>query len=303
MLSEIDTAPLPTIFARHKLGSGVQSLWDSEQIAINWGDTPSANPDDYQDRGATEIGKLNEVASEGAIVGAAYRSVHKSKMLVGVIPPGSEVDILFIHEDNIVRSESIEPNSSIEYPEGLPKECTVHKAVQMKDCITVTRQEQPLLFDDGVRPPFWSICDWDGGEDQLRAIIRGELPPYDVGSLTTDQLEIVCEEYLRIVDDSYHRTATIGGTTSDVDIIGASGDDLVWAQVTQGATEKVQRKIKKLGDYTDEEARVIIFAPANSRPETMDENITFIPVEGVFETINLNETGTLLLSRLLGRMD
>lgn len=303
MLSDIETESLPTVFARHKLGNGVQQLWDSKQIAINWGDTPSANPDDYTGRGSTEIGTLNEVASEGAIVGAAYRSVHKNEMLVGVVPSESKINILFIHEDDIVRSESVDPGGSVEYPEELPEDCTVHKSVQMRDSVTVTRQEQPLLFDDGVRPPFWSICEWDGVEDQLRAIVRGELPPYKVGSLTTDQLEIVCEEYLRIVDDSYHRTSAIGGTTSDVDIIGASGDDLVWAQVTQGATEKVQRKIEKLGDYTDEEARVIMFAPASSRPATMDENITFIAVEGVFETVNLNKTGTLLLSRLLGRMD
>lgn len=298
----IDPESLQTAFARHKLGDSVQPLWEDQRIAVHWENSSSADPDDYEGRAATEVGKLNNIAEDGAIVGASYRDVYKNKMLVGLVAPESKIDILFVQDGDIVASRSINPGESIEYPTEIQEGCSIYKSVEMEECVTVTREEQPLLFDDGVRPPFWSVCEWEGAEDQLRAVWQGELPPYEVGSLTTDQLELVCEEFLRIVDDSYCRTSDIGGTMSDVDIIGASGDELVWAQVTQGGEAKVQDKIGKLGDYTEEDARVIIFAPASSRPEEIDPDITFIPVEGVFEAVNLNESGSLLLSRLLGRI-
>lgn len=299
-LEELDTA-----FARHKLNHCLQYLWDERKIAIHWESIPSARSEDYEGgRASTEISNQNQVARDGAIVGSSYRKVHKNRMLVGIVEPGSDIELLVIDEDDstILDKITIEPGTRTEVSYD-SDEVVIYKCVQLTDVEVVTRQEQPLLFDDGVRPPFWSICDWSGAEDQLRAIVKGDLKPYEVGSLTTDQLEIVCEEYLRIVDNEYHRTAEIGGTTSDVDIIGASGEKLVWAQVTQGGESKVQKKIKNLGDYTEEDARVIIFAPEQSRPDNLEDDITFVPIEGVFATVNLNGKGSALLSRLLGRQE
>lgn len=299
----IDNAEdLKTAFARHKLGYALQQLWDERKIAIHWDPIPSARGQDYdKGRPATEISNLNQIAKDGAIVGGSYRRLHKNKMLVGVVESDSEIELLVIDKDEnaILDSIPVEAGTRTEVP--YEEEVVIYKCVQMSDCKVVTRQEQPLLFDNGVRPPFWSVCEWSGAKEQLRAIVRGDLKPYEVGSLTTDQLEIVCEEYLRIADDEYYRTAEIGGMTSDVDIIGASGDKLVWAQVTQGGEEKVHNKINKLGDYTEEDARVIIFAPERSWPDELDDEITFVPVEGVFATVNLNKNGSALLSRLLGR--
>lgn len=223
-------------------------------------------------------------------------------MLVGVIEPNSNIELLIIDKDDssLIETFEIEPETRTELSYRLD-EVEIYKCIQMTDAEVVTRQEQPLLFDDGIRPPFWSVCEWGGAEEQLRAIVKGDLKPYEVGSLTTDQLEIVCEEYLRIVDTNYYRTAEIGGTTSDIDIMGVSGDELVWAQVTQGDESAVKSKIGNLGDYTEEDARVIIFAPERSRPDDLNEEITFVPLEGVFTSVDLNENGTALLSRLLGR--
>lgn len=302
-LSVDDMKELDTAFARHKLGHAVQYLWDKQKIGIHWESIPSSRSEDYEeDRAGTEISNLNQIAKDGAILGASYRKVYKNKMLVGVIEPSSDIELIVIDEDesSIVETHNIEPGTRAELSYSHDN-VVIYKCVQMTDVEVVTRQEQPLLFDDGIRPPFWSVCEWNGAAEQLRAIVKGDLKPYKVGSLTTDQLEIVCEEYLRIVDNNYYRTAEIGGTTSDIDIMGVSGDELVWAQVTQGNEPAVRTKIEKLGDYTEEDARVIIFAPERSRPKNLDEEITFVPIEGVFASVDLNENGTALLSRLLGR--
>jgi hypothetical protein len=299
----VDYTTLKTSFARHKLDYAVQYLWDERKIAIHWESIPSSRSEDYEEgRAATEISNLNQIAEEGAIVGASYREEHKNRMLVGTVEPGSQVKLLVIDEmdGSIHDLVSIEPGTEVELSIELDN-FKIYKSVQMTDTEVVTRQEQPLLFDDGVRPPFWSVCEWDGAEEQLRAIAQGDLPPYEVGSLTTDQLEIACEEFLRIVDDDYSRTAEIGGTTSDIDIMGVSDDELVWAQVTQGGESDVENKIQNLGDYTEEDARVIIFAPESARPAEIDDQITFISVEGVFSAVNLNNKGSALLSRMLGR--
>lgn len=294
---------LNTGFARHKLGHAVQQLWDEQKIGIHWDSIPSSRSEDYEgDRAGTEISNLNQIAEDGAIVGASYRKVHKNKMLVGVVEPDSDIELVVINEadSSIIETHKIEPGTRIELSHNHDN-VVIYKCVQMTDAEVVTRQEQPLLFDDGIRPPFWSICEWGGAEEQLRAIAKGDLKPYEVGSLTTNQLEIVCEEYLRTVDNNYYRTAEIGGTISDIDIMGVTGDELVWAQVTQGDESAVSTKIGKLGDYTEEDARVIIFAPERSRPDNLDDEITFVPIEGVFASVDLNENGTALLSRLLGR--
>ncbi|MCU4799779.1 hypothetical protein OB920_05290 [Halobacteria archaeon HArc-gm2] len=290
-----------TGFARHKGGITKpysQHLWDNRQIAIHWKDLLSADSEDYDGRGSTEISKLNDFAEEGRVVGASYRRITKTEMLVGVVEPDSPVKVLLFQEEVLVDEREIEPGESIpEYQ--IPNNARVLKALQLSDVRLVSIEDYPVIFESSVRPPFWSISNWENGEPHLRAIINDSNKPFKVSSLTPDEIEVVCEEFLRTVDDNYRSLATVGGQTADVDITGVSDENRIWGQVTMGDEGKVNEKLETLMQYSGESTGVLMFAPNGSEPQELPDGVTYLPVETVFETVALNESGQSMLEQML----
>ncbi|MDS0277907.1 hypothetical protein NDI85_08870 [Halomicroarcula sp. S1AR25-4] len=285
-------------FARHKGGAAsprAEILWEEQQIGIHWKDLPSANPDDYSGRGSQEISNLNGFAEEGAIVGASYRDVTKTEMLVGVVEPESEIELLYFDGADIVKREFVEPGQATPSEAG---DAMILKTLPLSNVQTVSIEEHPIIFESGVRPRHWSVCNWWNGEEHLRAIINQTSKPFSVHSLKPDQLEVVCEEFLRIVDGNYTRLAGIGGTSADIDISGISGDTRIWGQVTMGGTGTVRSKLETLEDYTGN-ARVLMFAKQSSKPDKIPEGVTYLPVETVFSTVALSESGRSMLEEML----
>lgn len=293
---------LDVAFARHKgdtMTDTSPSLWEQRRVGIHWEDIASADPDDYEvERGRKEIRNLNKVANDGALVAASFRVVSPTKMLIGVVPPDSTVDILFFRDDTIVETRSVEPGEALPADDNLA-DCIIEKTVQLYDAKVVRRENFPVLFDDGVRPRSWSICAWPKCQDHVRAAFNQDYAPFDVGSLQTDELETVCEEFLRTVNPDYRNLTPIGGRTSDVDIVGRDERGTIYAQVTGGDQKTVERKLDKLVEHTEEGYHVIMFAPADSEPAEMPDEVTFLPVESAFEALTLNPSGERLLDHML----
>lgn len=290
-----------TGFARHKGGITTavsRYLWKNNQVAIHWDDLPSADPDDYDGRGSTEISTLNDFAKNGRIVGASYRRVTKTEMLVGVVKSESPVKVLYLDGDELVHEDEIQPGESKVKP-NLSTDARIFKALQLTDVRQVSLDDYPVLFENSVRPPFWSISNWSKAEQHLRAIINDESKPFDETSLTPDEIEVLCEEYLRIVDDNYRSLATVGGQTADVDISGVSDDSRIWGQVTMGNEDGVSEKLETLTDYIGDSTKVLMFAPMDSKPDGLPDGITFLPVETVFSTVALNNSGREMLEHML----
>lgn len=286
-------------FARHKGGASgpvAEQLWGSKKVAIHWEDYPSADPDDYEGRASTEISNLNSFAKDGAIVGASFRDVTKTEMLVGVIEPESSVEILNFNDSELQLVDKVEPGKSTEKSAG---DGRILKGVQLSEVKEISIDDYPVLFESSVRPRFWSVSNWWNGEEHLRAIAKETSKPFEVKSLQPDQLEVVCEEYLRIVDKDYASLTSTGGTSADVDISGVSGETRIWGQVTFGNSGDVKSKISNLGDYTGDSTKVLMFAPENSRPNDVPEGITYLPVEAVFSTVSLNSSGRSMLEEML----
>lgn len=288
-------------FARHKGGAAGQTsryLWDEGYVAIHWREVPSADPEDYEGRGATEISNLNQFATRGAIVGASYRDVTKTEMLVGVVREKSDVTLLSMSGSEVHWEEQIAPGTGTrEAVHG--GEGKILKALPLVDVKRVSIEEYPILFEAGVRPRHWSVCNWWNGEPHLRAIVNETSKPFDVSSLQPNQLEVVCEEYLRIVDDGYSSLDSVGGQTADVDISGVSGDTRIRGQVTMGKRADVEGKVDALADYSGESTQVLMFAPRDSRPGDVPEGVTFLPVETIFSTVALNPSGRTMLEHML----
>lgn len=288
-----------TGFARHKGGINepvAEYLWDNHLIALHWGDNASADPDDY-DSGSNEIQYLNEFASEGRIVGSSYRRIITSEMLVGVVPADSNIKLLYFDEGEFVEEKEVSPGQSIDEP--AEEDFKIFKALQLDDVKIVPREDYPILFDNSVRPPSASIINWWNVEEHLRRIVNGEKKKRSVYSLRSDEVEVLCEEYLRVVNGDYRTIRTVGGQTADVDISGLVENRRIWGEVTMGSEDDVTGKLDSLAEYTGESSEVLMFAPEDSKPDDVPEDITYLPVETVFETVNLNESGKRMIDEML----
>jgi len=287
-------------FARHKGGwaDAEKYLWNNHMVGIHWRDLPSANRHDYERTQAKrEISNINKFAQNGGIIGASYRSITKGKMLVGKVKPNSNIIILYFKNGDLKSKDKINPGESID--NNVSEYHPIIKSLKLQDVKTVSRDEYGILFESSIRPRSWSICKWPSAEKHLKNAFKGEKLSLDVNSLTNDQLEVLCEEYLRIVNPRYTGLARIGGTTSDVDIIGKTKNHIIYAQVTFGNKEKVNKKIKVLNDYS--EHKVIMFAMKTSKPKHIPDGVIFLPIESVFETVLLNPAGRDMINKMLNR--
>lgn len=288
-----------TGFARHKGGVNeavAKHLWNNHLIAIHWGDKQSANPDDY-DSGENEIQYLNEFAREGRIVGASYRRIITSEMLVGVVPANSKVTLLYFDDGEFIEQKEVEPGQNIKDTEK--QGYRIFKALKLDNVKTVSREEYPIIFDNSVRPPSASIINWWNVEDHLRRIINDEAQDRSVYSLRSDEVEVLCEEYLRMLNENYRSVRTVGGQVADVDISGVIEHQRVWAEVTMGSQSDVENKLEKLTDYTENDAEVLMFGPTDSAPAEPLDDITYFPVEKVFNAVDLNESGSRMIDEML----
>lgn len=283
-IMDYDTTDLNVVFFRHKFSGtrpeeDVRKLWDQRKVGLHWAEKYSTHPSDYDNSTAqNEIGRLNDYGESGAIVASYYGNdydIHSDEMLIGVVPPGSE-------------------------PVGEDVGETMLKTLSMDTETTrvISFKNYPVL--SAVRPRGHSLCRWRAAEDQVRAIIAEGQLSAEVGSLSSEQLEVACNEYLRVKFDGYFPTLPVGRTLRDVDIVGGTANERVLAQVTQESDrDKLDGKIQKLQNYADENARLVLFAPAKHELESTS-GIDHITVEEVFNTLYSDEShGRKMLDRML----
>ncbi len=88
---------MQTVFIRHNLDAESKTLkylWDERLIAIHFENIRSVKPDDYESIGKQALKRLWRYCESGAVVGASFRSIKSSQMLVGEIEKGSKVELL-----------------------------------------------------------------------------------------------------------------------------------------------------------------------------------------------------------------
>jgi len=279
---EYNPSELDVVFFRHKFRGNipkedVEQLWEDHQVALHWSYDESTDPSDYNNSTAqNEIRRLNEYAEKGVIVAAYYGNdydIHSDEMLVGVVPPGT----------NPVGNEE-----------------TGFKTLQMDNdsIVEVSFKNYPVL--SAVRPRGGSLCHWYAADDQVRTILKKEKLPAEVGSLSPSQLEVACNEFLRVKFDGYFPTLPVGRTLRDVDIVGGTQTKRILAQVTQSSSsDKVESKLNSLQQYTANNTHLILFGSSDSEPNSLDA-VDYITVEEVFDTLYTDgQQGRQMLDRML----
>jgi len=275
-----------TIFVRHSMAiteDALSELRDNQRIALHHGDSTSTTLSDYDGRGETEMQTLNDVADDGAAVTAYYADLNSSEMLVGTIEPQDIELRRFPHEEK----------------EG---EERIYKTLQFDDCRVVTFQDCPVIFTAHSRQG-WSICNWRNASEQARAIALGNPLSRTAGSLSSGQLETLCERYLYIERPDYFTVIPVGGELKDVDIAGHDKGSEVVTQVTHSQSPKeTQDKLDALEQYIEPDTEVMFFGHEKHLEDSSVEipsGIQYKSIHEVFEVVDDDSKGSSMISEML----
>jgi hypothetical protein len=265
------------VFARLNCSSTheiLNELWEQRLVALHYEDSFSLNPDDYPDAGKHALARLQRYAREGAIVAADFRRLHRDRMLLGELKPGSEV-----------------------WAEKFGGRY-VYKVARLTNCREVTYADFPLLL--AIQPRQGTLVGWPSAKDILKSALHGEPLSIEVSSLSPDQLEVVCYEYLRTSERISRLLMPIGRGLIDIDIFGIdSRGRRVLAQVTQACSHKANaEKMNNLLAHRDRESLLYFFGLAENVPK--DPAVEVFDIGEVFKA-SLNDTESrLMVLRMLG---
>jgi hypothetical protein len=252
----------------------LRELWDRRLIALHYGDSSSLDANDYPVASKHALRRLQRYASEGAIVAADFRRLHRDRLLVGELRPDSEV-----------WSEKFGDRY-------------VYKVTQLTNCREVLYADFPVLL--AVQPRQGTLVGWPSARNVLRSALDGEPLPIEAGSLSPDQFEVVCYEYLRMSGKISRLLMPIGRGLIEIDILGI--DHLhrpVFAQVTQARSKQTNAvKMKNLLAHLNVDTQLFFFGFEKHVPET--PGVSIIDVEDVFND-TLDDTGSrAMVFRMLG---
>jgi len=264
----------------------INKLWDENRIAIHFPgkgekDLESIEIKDYESDRAAKIAikHFNELKCNGGYIWAEYHT--QSIIKIGKIKPGS-----FKYWYTIWSKKCNNP----ERKEG---DIAILKTLQMEN----VKKKEPYeaMSLRAAKPRQGTIREWKNIENKLECLVEGKPIAESWNSLSPEQLETVCTEYLRKPDlescpKLEHLLLPIGRTLEDVDIYGYSTDARkIFAQVTHYKIDhpKCKQKIEKFKHYRNKNICNVFFCDCNNVKK--EDDILFIPTTKVFEWLKRNE--------------
>lgn len=265
---------MEAVFIRHNFGKDaglevLRELWDKDLIAVHFKDSGSVRPEDYSNSGRVALTRLENCCKEGAIVGADFRKIEPSLILIG----------------EIRRRECIRPQEIGGH---------IYKTVQLHNTKKI---HSPLLL--AIQPRLATITGWPSAKKYLELMFKGKKIPLKLEFLHPSQLEVICYEYLVKNKMLGALLMPIGRTLRDVDIWGINdaGRTLL-AQVTFEPSEnEIRKKIEKLQNQANghKESILIFFGPRSQQDKVKDKNISYISIEQVFGELKSDEKSLMYL--------
>lgn len=240
---------MKAIYIRHNCSSTntiLQELWDRRLVALHYHDDFSTNPDDYSQQGQKALSKMWSYCESGAIVGADFRKLTTSKMLVGEIAPGSEI-------------------KGEQFVDPVTQESFIYKVVQLTNSKEIDYVDFPLLI--GVQPRLQALTPWPSGQQVLESAMYGIPIPLDPANLHPSLLEVLCYEWMKTKGLIDRLVLPIGRGMIDVDVVGLDRDgNRVIAQVTHATNRKtLEDKQQRLLDHVTGSTKSYFFLPYGAK--------------------------------------
>jgi len=268
-------------FHGHIGSAAIRKLQKNGLIAVHYKNIPSIEPKDYPKKSAkSSLKRLKGWCDQGKIVIADYGAFG---IWVGKIRPGSKVFAKDIKDRT--------------YTEQTGKKKVIFKAVKLIG-MRQARGNGALLLK-AVQPRMCTINESLKGADCASAILAGKSSlGRNVKSLSPEQLEILCYEFLRMKGKIDFLLMPIGRTLKDIDIYGMKGSKGVVAQVTQSSKEKdIQEKLKRLYSGEYKKYYKIFFAPFN--PSGLSRQVIFFNINDVFTQMQKSSTHKQMVIQML----
>ena len=126
---------------------------------------------------------------------------------------------------------------------------------------------------------------WGSFSEQLQALYnRNDLPKLSPTSYTSDQTELLCEEYIRVVHPEFYPLIQTGGATGTregLDIIGAENGTSIVGEV-KNKNEIEEDVVKTLRNYSDRDAEAYYFI----RGEGTAKDLNVVNIQTVLEELS-----------------
>jgi len=288
-------------FIRHKMHipcEDAKELFEQGLIAFHYEDIRSWDPNEYSTMAAKKtIKHFEKLDKDGGWVIADYSPI---------LCMDKDRNITKENSGKTILVGEVEKNSR-DYYESMGL-CTKEKAkehdnerLKDKHIYKTLRLKRPrplsvlsytlfqLPFPRGTISPLRMIS-----AKNVKRMYKGRKLVNNVKSMAPSQLEVLCEEYLRVENRKMKDLprlkmllAPIGGSMKDVDIAGLdSNGRYIFAQVSQAEDTRVEEeKIDRLRRVGDKESSLIYFGPkkARQRSKYEKEGIRYVDIEEVFK--------------------
>jgi hypothetical protein len=285
-----------TYFCRHTEDLDIDAisrkkLWEQRFIAIHFPldclgalgeqDNISLNYNDYLSHKAKgEIRALVELSQQGGYVCAQYHG--EPDCLMGVVEPNTPIQLLECSWGHKSKKEG---------------RTVILKTLPLSRVKIINPNNHAMVLNG--RPRQGTFMRWPRSRDTIKNIVEDKTSLLNIDSLSPDQQEIMCSEFLRspqTVTEGLprltHLLTPIGRTMKDIDIIALAEDGKrILVQVTHTkraqATNKLQRLARyasKTGDY------LILFCDTDKKEQS--SGVTVYPIRNVFDRFTSTEVGT-----------
>lgn len=296
------------VWVNHSKGPVSRTHYNEQAIAegfglLHWGDIPSLDLEQYEDedlhwKAESELEKFSEVMETDQLVVTFYNPLAR----ITIAKP-DHLSIVPATETELLEPIPIEPCGTADI------DCARYEYIFKAICfdeestVEISPADAPALFDSDLHPRHWAACDWGNINAQIvENAHAGEPLPYEPSSLTPTQVEICCEEYLRVIHPSFRRLSILGGQQKDVDVIGSIGEngrEVIVGEITGGSTSDAEKRRDRLRKHEEYAEMLYLFAPADSRPDMNGESIEFVSLRDVFERLDEEERTEQMLRDML----
>jgi hypothetical protein len=290
---------MTTYFCRHTQaldidGQTRKRLWDERRIAIHFphdkrgtlaeeSDNSSVDPEDYAGAGRRAMKALARLAAEGGHVCAQHHGYEQVQ--VGRIDPGSKIDVL---------------DGKWGKAWGLEGRTAKLKSLQLQKDKVVNACDYAVILVG--RPRLGTLMRWPNAGKLIENLVEGNEAQITFETLSPDQQEILCSEFLRSQDARRfglpclaHLILPVGRTMKDLDILGLATDGKrIFAQVTFVPFQQATGKMAGLRTYRSAGGSHLILFCDIDRPTIIDE-ITVFPISTVFQAFTSTDSGRLWL--------
>ena len=124
---------------------------------------------------------------------------------------------------------------------------------------------------------------------------HGDSKPLIQTSLDSHEQELIAEKYLRDKHNSFTLNVPQDSKLENIDVLGTAKDgDLdklktIVASVTSSTGSRQRGRVRAINSHSDRD-EVYFFDAEDSRPASLDEDVTHVSLEGVFKWLNKDET-------------